>query len=133
MARIDIEPTGRLSEGMIETLVRTFYGHIQTHDTLGPVFEHEIAGDWEPHLQKMIAFWSSAMLKTGAYDGRPMVVHKRLSDKATLPLREDHFEEWLALFKATVFELFEDDIAEQFMEKAGRIADSLRLGIFYRI
>jgi hemoglobin len=118
---------------MIETLVRSFYTRIQTHETLGPIFEHEIAGDWEPHLQKMCHFWSSAVLKSGKYDGRPMIVHKRLADKSDAPLEAEHFDEWLDLFTETASDLFSADIAEHFTEKAARIADSLRLGIFYRV
>ena len=63
MTRIDIQPTGILTEDMIETLVRTFYARIADHATLGPIFAAEIDGDWEPHLKKMCSFWSSVMLK----------------------------------------------------------------------
>lgn len=133
MTRIDIQPTGILTDDMIETLVRTFYARIAEHETLGPIFAAEIDGDWEPHLQKMCAFWSSVMLKSGTYDGRPMVVHKRLADKKVQPLHAEHFGEWLDLFKETAHDVFDSTLAEAFIEKAGRIADSLRLGIFYRV
>jgi hemoglobin len=133
MTRIDIQSTGVVTEEMIETLVRTFYSRIQEHQILGPIFANEIDGDWEPHLQKMCSFWSSAVLKSGSYDGRPMVVHKRLADKQVTPLRAEHFDEWLQLFKETASDIFSAEVADHFIEKAERIADSLRLGIFYRV
>ncbi len=133
MTRIDIQSTGLLTEEMIETLVRTFYKRIQNHKILGPIFAGVIDGDWEPHLQKMCLFWSSVMLKTGAYDGRPMVVHKRVAEQANPPLHAEHFDEWLDLFRQTSNDIFDKELADHFIDKAERIAESLRLGIFYRI
>ena len=113
-------------EAEIETLVRTFYGRIREDDMLGPVFARVIGEDWEPHLKKMMDFWSSAMLKTGRYNGRPMPAHMRLKD-----VTPAHFDRWLALFEETVDEVCAAEAAPAFKERAHRIAGSLQLGMFF--
>jgi hemoglobin len=42
------------------------------------------------------------------------------------------FGTWLDLFEATASDLFVPDIAEQFACKARRIAESLKLALFFR-
>ena len=43
---------------------------------IGPVFNDAIA-DWPEHLEKLQAFWSSVMLTSGRYKGRPLPAHIR--------------------------------------------------------
>jgi len=42
------------------------------------------------------------------------------------------FEPWLTLFNETSGELFDDRLARKFGAKAERIAESLKLALFYR-
>jgi hemoglobin len=90
-------------------------------------FARAIPGDWQPHLTKMYAFWSSVMLTTGRYKGNPVVKHLVIPG-----IRPHLFELWLALFDETCGELFDEGISEQFRVKAARIAESLKLALFYR-
>lgn len=115
------EQTG-IDEAMIDQLVRGFYARIRTDDLLGPIFNSRIR-DWEPHLQRMCAFWSSVVLSSGVYHGQPMRMH------LPLPVDARHFDHWLALFEQTARDLFPDQIAEYFVDRARRIAASLELGI----
>ena len=115
------EQTG-IDETMIERLVRGFYARIREDDLLGPVFAARIH-DWEPHLQRMCAFWSSVVLSSGTYHGQPMRMH------LPLPVDAQHFDRWLLLFEQTARDLFSEQIAEFFVERARRIARSLELGI----
>jgi hemoglobin len=115
------EQTG-VDETMIEQLVRGFYARVRDDELIGPIFNSRIQ-DWEPHLQRMCGFWSSVMLSSGVYHGQPMRMH------LPLPVGAVHFDRWLALFEQTARELFDERIAEQFMERARRIAMSLELGI----
>src|SRR3954447_23549859 len=55
-----MERTG-ITEAMIERLVHGFYAKVRADAELAPVFEPRIA-EWEPHLQRMCAFWSSVAL-----------------------------------------------------------------------
>ena len=116
LPRLDID------EAMIETLVRSFYERVRADELLGPVFDARIA-DWEPHLQRMFAFWSSVVLKSGRYHGQPMPKH------VSLPVDAAHFDRWLALFVRTARDLVSAPAAEQFIEAANRIARSLEWGV----
>ncbi|MCC7426268.1 MAG: group III truncated hemoglobin [Alphaproteobacteria bacterium] len=114
-----------IDEAMIERLVRGFYTKVRADQMLGPVFDKRIA-DWEPHLLRMMAFWSSVALMSGVYHGRPMEMH------LPLPVDARHFDRWLALFEETARELCPPAAAEHFIERARRIAESLELGIAFR-
>ncbi|MFP6773415.1 MAG: group III truncated hemoglobin [Alphaproteobacteria bacterium] len=70
-----------ISEQMIERLVRHFYGRVRADAVLAPLFGR-VVGDWEPHLQTMMAFWSSVMMMSGRYKGQPVPKHKALSQVA---------------------------------------------------
>ena len=115
----------QLDEQMIRDVVHGFYDQIRKDALLGPVFNGAIApDDWSRHLAKMCDFWSSLMLRTGRYDGRPLPPHLALPG-----LGEQHFRRWLRLFRATVRNLCPPEIAALFMERALRIAHSFRLAL----
>ena len=118
---------GHVSEDGIRQLVDAFYEKVRLDVELAPIFLRAIPGDWEPHLARMYAFWSSVMLTTGRYKGNPVVKH------LVIPGIQPHlFERWLALFNETCGELFDDGVSEEFRAKAARIAESLKLALFYR-
>ncbi len=115
-----------IDEAMIEALVRRFYGRIQGDPLLGPVFAAAIT-DWEPHLRKMMDFWSSVALLTHRYDGRPLPAHVRFDIGA------EHFARWLTLFRETVAEVCTPEAAAFFLDRAESIGRSLQMGIaFFR-
>jgi hemoglobin len=115
-----------VSEDGIRQLVDAFYRKVRLDPDLAPVFLRAIPGDWQPHL-KMYDFWSSVMLTTGRYKGNPVIKH------IVLPgIAPGLFERWLALFNETCGELFDDGVAVEFCAKAARIAESLKLAMFYR-
>ncbi len=111
-----------IDDAMIHNLVHTFYGRIRSDSLLGPIFNARIS-DWDSHLERMCAFWSSVTLMSGRYHGRPMPAH------APLPVAGSHFDHWLSLFAQTAQEVCPPAAAELFMEKARMIAASLELGI----
>jgi hemoglobin len=111
-----------IDEAMIERLVRGFYARVRDDAVLGPIFASKIE-DWEPHLQKMFAFWSSVALMSGRYHGQPMAKH------LPLPIDARHFNRWLALFEETARELCPASAADHFVTLARRVAESLELGV----
>lgn len=121
-ASAEISRRTGLDEATLDRVVRAFYGRVRADPLLGPVFAERIA-DWEPHLRRMQAFWSSVALLTGRYRGQPMEKH------LPLPVEARHFDRWLALFAATAQELCTPAGAALLVERAGRIAQSLELGI----
>ncbi|CAH1694164.1 Hemoglobin [Hyphomicrobiales bacterium] len=116
-----------LDEAMVHAVVHGFYGRIREDALLGPVFNAEIAPDeWPRHLDKMCDFWSSMLLRTGRYEGRPLPPHLAIPG-----LAEQHFRRWLTLFQATVGDLCPPDVAALFMDRALRVAHSFRLAIAF--
>ena len=126
-ARLEISPGYPLgvTEAMIETLVRAFYGKIRNDRILGPIFAARIA-DWEPHLRKMFDFWSSVTLMSGRYHGAPMPAHVRIAE-----IGPDHFARWLQLFAETATEVCPPEAAALFVNRSQRIAQSLQMGIAF--
>ena len=114
-----------IDEAMIERLVRTFYGRVRLDPLIGPIFAARVA-DWEHHIAKLCAFWSSVALMSGRYHGQPMQKH------VGLPIGGEHFDRWLSLFEATAMELCPVAAAAHFIERARRIAESLEMGIATR-
>ncbi|MBZ9811320.1 MULTISPECIES: group III truncated hemoglobin [unclassified Mesorhizobium] len=124
---IGVKDTAQVSEQQIRQLVELFYDKVRADPQLGPIFERVIQEDWEPHLQKMCDFWSSVMLTTGRYKGQPVVIHKRIEG-----LEIGLFDRWLTLFGESCAELLDAETASLFWRKAVRIAESLKLALFYR-
>ena len=117
-----------VTEAEIVQLVDAFYEKVRRDAVLAPVFERAIAPDaWPVHLAKMYDFWSSVMLTTGRYKGNPLAVHLQVQG-----LEEGMFARWLALFRATAEERLPPDLAAAFRLRSERIADSLKLGLFFR-
>jgi hemoglobin len=115
-----------MTELQLTELVHNFYGRVREDETLGPVFSDAIA-DWPHHLGKMVDFWSSVMLTSGRYKGRPLPAHIKHSDR----IPSAAFDCWLALWTQTTNELFEPEPAAALQDKAERIAESLQLGIAF--
>lgn len=116
-----------VNEETIRTLVHGFYGRIRDDADLGPIFNREIAADrWPVHLDKMCAFWSSVLLRTSGYGGRPLAPHLRLEE-----LNDAHFQRWLDLFIEAARAAFDEAGAAAVTGFAERIAYSFRLSMAF--
>jgi hemoglobin len=111
-----------IDEAMIERLVRQPYERVRADAIIGQIFAARIA-DWEAHLKRMCAFWSSVALMSGRYHGQPMHAH------LPLPVDGSHFDRWLELFEATTHEGCPPRAAHHFIERARIIARCLELGV----
>jgi hemoglobin len=109
-----------LDDERLEALVHRFYEMVRCDPILSPIFTERIE-DWDSHLVRMVAFWSSVALMTGQYSGTPMRVHARL------PVDWQHFERWLALFRKAAAETCPPRGARHVIERAERIARSLHM------
>lgn len=109
-----------VTEESIARLVQVFYDKARADDLIGPIFNENV-DDWEHHLAKITDFWSSVVLRSGRYDGRPLPPHLRL------PLIGEHFDRWLDLFEQTTLEIWEPDAAKIFIDRARRVADSFEM------
>ena len=117
-----------VDRAFIGALVRDFYTRVRADQRLGPIFASQIRGDWEPHLEKMTDFWCSVILKNGAYSGRPVPAHLKLKQ-----VREEDFDLWLGHFRETTAARCPPDVAAVFVDRAERIARSLKLAMFFRL
>jgi hemoglobin len=111
-----------LDEAVLHRLVHRFYDRIRADARLGPVFAARV-GDWAPHLDRMVAFWSSVALMTGRYHGRPVPAH------LPLPIGPQDFARWLALFRDTAVEVCPPAGAALVIDRAERIARSLEMAL----
>ena len=117
-----------MTEADLDTLVDRFYGKVRDDAVIGPLFNRAV-GDWPHHLGTLRAFWSSVMLTSGRYKGSPMGAHLRHAEAI-----EPHmFERWLELWRETAAETLSPDAAAAVVSKAERIAESLKLALFFRI
>ena len=114
----DLKERTGIDEPMIAALVKAFYAGVRQDPLIGPIFEEKVE-DWDLHLEKLCAFWSSVMLMTGRYHGQPMQAHK------SLPVGNEHFERWLEIFNESVDELFDGDAAGFIKIRAAQIANRM--------
>ncbi|WP_207436250.1 group III truncated hemoglobin [Sabulibacter ruber] len=114
------------TEEDIKALVDTFYDHVNRDELLSPVFNEFAQVDWEHHLPKMYAFWSTVLFGSVAYKGQPFPKH------LAMPIDRPHFTRWIALFTQTVDELFTGSMAEQAKQKATSIANifQMKMGLW---
>lgn len=120
-----LEP--EISEENLLAFLTTFYAAARRDALLGPVFSRSVAEEnWARHVERIHAFWSSAMLGTRRYQGNPFGAHLHLE------LDPQHFDRWLALFRETVRRMYAPAPAGALVAKADRIAQSLQAGLFFR-
>jgi hemoglobin len=117
-----------VTEAQLQSLVHGFYGKVRDDTVLGPVFNQAIS-DWPHHLAKMVDFWSSVMLTSGRYKGNPMMMHL----KHIARIRPEMFDRWLELWRETAPEMLDEAGASAVIAKAERIAESLQLGMFFKL
>lgn len=114
----------QIDPGFIRHMVEQFYAKIREDDRLGPIFAARIE-DWDTHLDRMTAFWSSVLHESGGFHGNPMVKHIAIPG-----IERDDFMHWLTLFNATLDEIERDPQATDLIAgRARMIADSLLTGI----
>src|SRR5690606_5645257 len=119
-------PTGTAAhlpdEAAITRLVHAFYDRARGAWLLGPVFEAAV-DDWDAHLDTLVRFWCSVLLRAGSYRGNPMAAHRPLG------LDDQHFARWLALWDRTARDVLPRGQARHVFETAERIGRSLRIGL----
>ena len=106
-----------ITEAEIAALIPRFYDKVRADALIGPVFAGAI-DDWPPHLEKLMAFWSSVMLTSGRYKGNPMAAHMKHLATITPPM----FDRWLALWAQVTAETLPAGMAAELEAKAEALA-----------
>jgi hemoglobin len=128
LTRIGWDTPEGLDEALIRQVVDAFYAAAREDPLIGPVFNRVIPPDhWPAHLATIADFWSSMLLGTGKYGGRPMPKHLAIPE-----LDDAHFMRWLRLFRETVTRLCPPETAAIFIERSERIGNSFRMNIAMR-
>lgn len=104
-------------------LVREFYGRCFADDLLGPIFRDVAHLDLEAHVPTMVDFWTTVLFKAARYQGNVLNVHVDLHRKS--PLTAEHLDRWLALWTATVGDMFTGPTADLAITQAKRFAWSM--------
>jgi hemoglobin len=116
-----------VSEAQLEMLIPRFYARVREDALIGPVFDDAVA-DWGRHLDTLMAFWSSVTLTSGRYKGNPVAAHLKHLPAITPPM----FERWLSLWAEVTGELLPPAAAAALQARAARIAESLKLALYFR-
>jgi hemoglobin len=103
-----------------ERLVRAFYARALTDPMIGWIFVDVAKLDVEAHVPRIASFWETVLLGARSYGGGAFRPHAELHAKVRL--RSGHFERWLALWRATVDDLFAGERAELAKAHAERVA-----------
>jgi len=100
----------------IRLLVDSFYDKVKKDEVIGFIFHDIIGEDWSHHLPVMYQFWDTVLLCNAGYRGNPVMKHIVLDKK--IPLKEEHFDRWLALWNDTVDSLFTGERADEAKNRA---------------
>ena len=100
----------------IKLFVDEFYLKVKKDELIGPVFLEVIPQDWQPHLNKMYAFWNGALFGIPGFKGNPFAKH------APLKIEKVHFERWLFLFDETIDQYFDGEMATDVKKRAHLMA-----------
>ena len=104
----------------VERLARAFYDRAFADPMIGYLFTDVARLDLEAHLPTIVAFWETVLLGARTSRGGTFAPHAALHARAGL--RPGHFERWLALWNATVDELFAGERATLAKHHAARVA-----------
>ncbi len=128
---LPLEP--KISPPMIHAFVVNFYGRVRLDATLGPIFNERLEGHWDEHFDKLTDFWMTVLGGIPAYKGNPFGAHHQVVREGQHRMKAEHFDIWLTYFDASTNAMLPDYLAATAQEKARRIAESLRQGLFFRL
>ena len=106
-------------------LVHSFYADVRADALLGPVFEEALRDRWQPHLARMVEFWSSVALGSKSFSGNVFGKHMALTG-----VTPAHFATWVRLWATHTERLFAPEVARELQITAHGIARNLFRGYF---
>lgn len=111
----------------ITALVNKFYAKVINDETIGYIFKDLSGFTFEKHIPVLVSFWETLLFGTVSYKGNPMIKHIELNK--VIPLKENHFKQWLLLWEETITENFEGKIATEAIVKAKNIAGIMQMKV----
>lgn len=117
-----------ISAEVIDELVAAFYAKVRRDALLGPVFADIIGEDWDAHLEKIAAFWRHATRLDRTYNARDfMPAHVRHPQ-----IQASLLPRWLLLFRQTALDVCRKEAADQLIDIAERMAESIAISLARR-
>ena len=104
----------------LTALVHGFYADVRADALLGPVFDAALHNRWEPHLARMVDFWSTVALGSKTFRGNVFSKHMALSG-----VTPAHFAAWVRLWAEHTDARFPPAIAQQLQQTAHGVARNL--------
>lgn len=111
----------------LRKLVSVFYEKLLQDEEFKHIFLEVAQIDVLDHLDIIVDFWESALFQAGKYKSNLVEIHLDLNQKYNYGLNEKHFNTWLAVFNASVDELFEGEKADDIQKRALSIATIIKL------
>lgn len=107
----------------IYKLVCAFYDEIRKDDLLGPIFNRMIPQEaWPAHLEKLTDFWETNLFRIPKFKGNPTQKHLKTDATFNHVINQEHFDQWLSIWKKTIDGLYEGDLATRAQIAAYSIA-----------
>ena len=107
----------------VDALLWRFYGQVLADDLLAEPFAEVRAKGLSAHIPVMCDFWETVLFRAGLYQGSALHAHRAVRDRT--PLSAKHFLRWLALWNATVDEMYRGLAADRAKLQAARIAKAM--------
>lgn len=118
-----------INQSNIKVLMDIFYAKIRFDKSgLGDIFNNKIGTsdeEWEAHKAKIANFWEGMLLGSGNYAGAPMKAHLELP-----PFPREFFNNWLNMFKESLDEIYQENIAREILRRAEAIAQRFQYMIY---
>lgn len=104
----------------LEFLLTEFYKIVPFDAEIGHHFNDV---DLTAHLPIIVDFWEKVLFGKPVYFNNPLEIHQKLHEK--FPLKLEHFDRWVEIFKATIDRFFTGETAETAKFRAVSIAQGL--------
>ncbi|MBT8220650.1 MAG: group III truncated hemoglobin [Bacteroidia bacterium] len=104
----------------IQHLVDSFYLQAMSDKRIGHFFTEVVHLDMKKHMPVMYDFWETTLFGKMKYKGNPMLKHIHMDEIS--PMEAQHFDQWLALWTATIQNNFRGPRADRAIKKANQIA-----------
>ena len=106
-------------------LLEVFYERALADALIGHFFTEVVPIDLRTHIPVIADFWASVLLDARGYRKNVMEVHRHIHLLSVI--RKEHLDRWVALFSATVDELFAGDKAELAKQRGRSIATMMNI------
>ena len=119
-----------LNKEGIQKLMDLFYGKVRKDKDLGPIFNGQIGTDdisWDEHKKKIASFWGGIFLGETEYQGMPIYAHLELP-----PFPREFFNIWLNYFEESCKNIFEEQAAQQLIQRAHIISQRFQFIMYER-